>query len=219
MSKRLILTLILLILLTTYNLEDKNNFNSEIKIKNIIVENNSILKEEDILKKLSFLYETNILAMNTNTIKKRLNEIDFIESFELKTIYPNTLKIKVFENEPIVILQNKKEKKFYAKNGKVISFIENEEFSNLPLVFGDQVNFKLFYENLKKVNFPINEIKTFYFFESNRWDLLTKKDQRIKLPIQNYNRSLKNFMELKVKANFEKFKIFDYRIQNQIILK
>ena len=38
MSKRLILTLLLLILLTTYNLEDKNNFNSEIKIKNIIVE-------------------------------------------------------------------------------------------------------------------------------------------------------------------------------------
>ena len=89
MNKRLILPLTLLILLTTYNLEDKNNFNSEIKIKNIIVENNSILKEEDVLKKLSFLYETNILAMNTNTIKKRLNEIDFIESFELKTIYPN----------------------------------------------------------------------------------------------------------------------------------
>ena len=67
--KTLILIL-LLILLTTYNLEDKNNFNSETKIKNIIVENNSILKEEDILKKLLFLYETNILAMNTNTIKK-----------------------------------------------------------------------------------------------------------------------------------------------------
>ena len=122
MSKRLILTLLLLILLTTYNLEDKNNFNSEIKIKNIIVENNSILKEEDILKKLSFLYETNILAMNTNTIKKRLNEIDFIESFELKTIYPNTLKIKVFENEPIVILQNKKEKKILCQKWKSYKF-------------------------------------------------------------------------------------------------
>ena len=42
-EQTLILTL-LFILLTTYNLEDKNNFNSEIKIKNIIVENNSILK-------------------------------------------------------------------------------------------------------------------------------------------------------------------------------
>ena len=31
MSKRLILTLILFILLTTYNLEDKNNFNSKLK--------------------------------------------------------------------------------------------------------------------------------------------------------------------------------------------
>ena len=39
---------------------------------------------------------------------------------------------------PIAIIQNKVEKKFYTKNGKTINFIELEEFSNLPIVYGDQ---------------------------------------------------------------------------------
>ena len=219
MKSRLLLTLILFILFSSYNLKKEFNFISEYGIKEIIIENNSILKEEEIKKKLSFLYKSNILMISNDAIKKRLNEIDFIESFELKKIYPDKLRIKIFEREPIAVLQNKKEKKYYTKNGNVISFVDKEELNNLPLVFGDPVNFAIFYENLKKVNFPINEIKTFYFFESKRWDLLTKKNQTIKLPIQNYNHSLENFMKLKVKANFEKFKIFDYRIHDQIILK
>ena len=72
---------------------------------------------------------------------------------------------------------------------------------------------------MKLKNFPINEIKTFYLFESNRWDLITKKNQIIKLPKNNYFESLENFKKLKDQASFEKYKTFDYRINNQLILK
>ena len=48
---------------------------------------------------------------------------------------------------------------------------------------------------------------------------INKKNQTIKLPIKNYNSSLKNFLNLEGQANFEKFKIFDYRIMGQLILK
>ena len=72
---------------------------------------------------------------------------------------------------------------------------------------------------MKKISFPIHLIKSFFLFESKRWDLLTKKNQTIKLPIKNYNSSLKNFLNLEGQANFEKFKIFDYRIMGQLILK
>ena len=137
----------------------------------------------------------------------------------LKKIYPDTIKIKISEKKPIVIIQNKTEKKFYTSKGDVIKFIELEEFKNLPLVFGDAKNFKNFYDNLQKIDFPLNEIKTFYFFESKRWDLLTKENQLIKLPIKQYNQSLQNFKNIKDKINFEKYKTFDYRINDQLILK
>ena len=40
-----------------------------------------------------------------------------------------------------------------------------------------------------------------------------------KLPIKDYEISLENFIDLKDKINFGKYQIFDYRINNQIILK
>ena len=38
-------------------------------------------------------------------------------------------------------------------------------------------------------------------------------------PIENYLFSLKNFMISKNKSNFDNYKIFDYRIKNQLILQ
>ena len=72
----------------------------------------------------------------------------------------------------------------------------------------------------KPINvFPIDQIKSFYFFETNRWDLLTVNNKTIKLPIKNYEKSLKSFLRINKKDDFTKFKVFDYRINGQLILK
>ena len=89
----------------------------------------------------------------------------------------------------------------------------------MPIVFGDRENFKIFLKSLNEIDFPVSEIKTFYLFNSGRWDLVTKKNQTIKLPIQNYKESIKNYLYIKDQANFNKYKIFDYRINDQLILK
>ncbi len=219
MKKRILFALVLLLLLSTYNIQKSANFNSRLNIEKIDIENNKLIDEKIIKNKLSFLYETNLFLLNKKDVKLKLKEIDFIDSFEVKKIFPNKIKIKIYENIPIAIIQNKKEKKFYTKNGKTFDFIEIEELSELPLVFGDHKSFSGFYEVLKKVNFPLGEIKKFYLFESKRWDIVTKNNQTIKLPIKNYEISLQNFIDLKGQINFKKYKIFDYRINNQIILK
>ena len=219
MNKRLFIAFILFILLSTYQFKENTILVSKINIQKIILENNSIIDKSVLKKKLSFLYNTNLFLLNTEDIEMKLNKLEFIESFEVKKIFPDTIKIKIFEKKPIFILQNKKEKKYYINNGSVINFIELEEFKNLPLVFGDQKNFKKFYDNLKEINYPLGEIKTYYLFETDRWDLITTKNQTIKLPISNYVESLKNFKKIKDEDSFNKYKIFDYRINNQLILK
>ncbi len=219
MKKRLLIASVLLLLLSTYNIQKSRNFNSELNIKKIDVENNKFVEDKIIKNKLSFLYETNLFLLKQKDIKSKLKDIDFIDSFEVKKIFPNKIKIKIYENIPIAIIQNKTEKKFYTNNDKAIDFIEIKELSNLPMVFGDYRSFSDFYKVLIKVNFPFNEIKKFYLFESKRWDILTKNNQTIKLPIKNYEISLLNFIDLKDQINFGKYKIFDYRINNQIILK
>ena len=219
MKKRILFASVLLLLLSTYNIQKSAKLNSGLNIDKIYIENIKFIDEINIKKKLSFLYETNLFLLNEEDVKLKLNEVDLIDSFEVKKIFPNKIKIKIYENIPIAIIQNKTEKKFYTKNGKAIKFFEIDELSNLPLVFGDHKNFSDFYKILKKVNFPLSEIKKFYLFESKRWDIVTKNNQTIKLPIKNYEISLQNFIDLKDQINFGKYKIFDYRINNQIILK
>ena len=219
MKKRLIIGLLLLFLFTTYNIKFNKTFFSNLQIKKITIENNKIIKDKEIKEKLSFLYETNFFFLRTKTIEKKLREIQFIESYQIKKIYPNNLIIKITEKKPIAIIQKSKQKKYFTVRGDLIDFRKIKIFEDLPTVFGDEKSFSTFYVNLKNINFPFKEIKTFYLFESKRWDLLTLKNQLIKLPINNYNKSLLNFISLKDQANFEKYKIFDYRIKDQLILK
>ena len=218
MKKRLVIALALLALLSTYKpqrLFSLSNFNLE----KIIIENNNIIKDKNIKKKLTFLYDKNLIFLNNNDIVITLKEIDFIESFEIKKIYPNKLKIKIFEKNPIAILQNKKKKFYVSENIDLINYKFIQDYKNLPIVFGDIDNFEIFFKNLKKINFPLELIKKYYFYESKRWDMEIEDKIIIKLPPKNYTKSLENFMNLRSNNNFDKYKVFDYRIKNQLILK
>ena len=219
MKKRLIIGLLLLFLFSTYNIKFNKTFFSNLQIKSITIENNKIIYEEEIKEKLSFLYETNFFSLRIKDIEKKLKEIQFIESYQIKKIYPNNLRIKIIEKKPIAIIQRMKQKKYFTDRGDLIDFRDIKKFKDLPIVFGDEKSFLAFYSNLKNINFPFKEIEKFYLFKSGRWDLLTLKNQLIKLPVNDYNKSLLNFISLKDQAIFEKYKIFDYRIKNQLILK
>ena len=219
MNKRFIIGLFLLLVLSTYNIQNDYNFFSKFNIKKIVIENNIIIKDDQIKTKLSFLYKKNLFFLTTKEIEKKLDEIDFIKSYKIKKVYPSTIKFHIIEKKPIAILQYKKKKNYYTDDGETINFLDIKEFKNLPIIFGKKENFKLFYDNLQSINFPIDEIKTFYLFDSKRWDLVTKKNQTVKLPIKNYLLSLSNFLDIKDKRIFEKYKIFDYRIKDQLILK
>ena len=219
MKKKFLIAVFLLVLLSTYKFQTNFSLIPNLFIKKITIENNHVIDEENIKKKLAFLYDTNLFLLKTENIKIRLNEIDFIESYEIKKVYPNKIRIRVFEKKPIAVLQHKKNKFFFTSNGGTANFLDLKEFQNLPVVFGDKKSFDIFYKNLIAINFPINEIKNFYLFNSKRWDLVTIKNQTIKLPINDYDKSLLNYLNLKDQANFLKFKTFDYRIKEQLILK
>ncbi len=218
MKKSFFGLIILFIFLTTYKPKFDLTIGSDFKIKKIQIVGNSVLDSNEIIKKLSFLYEENLFFLNFKDIKKNLNNETFIESFSLKKIYPNTLNIIVVEKEPIAILNNKKKKFYISNKGDFIDFQNIEKYRNLPTVFGSGKHFYSLYEDLNNIKFPLKSIRSFYFFDSGRWDLETYDHKTIKLPIKNYLISLKNYMDSKNNKNFNNYKIFDYRIKDQLIL-
>ena len=218
MKKKRVIAILLFILLTTINPHQEISFN-KFNLKKIEIENNSLLEEKEIKKLLVSINNKNLIFLKFKEIENALMKNNFIDGFNIKKKYPNTLKIKIFEKKPIAILINKKKKFYLSEKIDLIKFRNLQNYDDLPYVFGNENNFKIFYENLKEINFPLNIIKKYTFFESNRWDIETVDEKLIKLPTNNYSNSLENYLKMRKKNNFSKYKIFDYRVNNQIILK
>ena len=86
-------------------------------------------------------------------------------------------------------------------------------------MFGTKEMFKILYNDLKKEDFPISSVKKFTFMSQKDGILKTIDKKTIKLPAKNYLASLRNFMNIMHKKEFKKYKFFDYRIKDQLILK
>lgn len=218
MKKKLLISLVLLVLLSTITFPQKIFF-SKFNLKEIIIENNLLIKDEEIKKLLVSIYNRNLIFLDYKEIENLLMQNTFIESYRIKKKYPSTLQIKIFEKEPIAILFNKKKKFYLSKKIELIKFTNNKDYQDLPYVFGNKKEFKIFYEELTEINFPIEIIKRFTLFKTKRWDLLTIDDKLIKLPSKNYVKSLENYIKLIKNNELKKYKTFDFRINNQLILK
>ena len=218
MKKKLLISLVLLVLLSTITFPQKIFF-SKFNLKEIIIENNLLIKDEEIKKLLVSIYNWNLIFLDYEEIENLLMQNTFIESYRIKKKYPSTLQIKIFEKEPIAILFNKKKKFYLSKKIELIKFTNNKDYKDLPYVFGNKKEFKIFYEELTEINFPIEIIKRFTLFKTKRWDLLTIDDKLIKLPSKNYVKSLENYIKLIKNNELKKYKTFDFRINNQLILK
>jgi len=218
MKKQLVIAFILFTLLTTITFKEKIII-SQLNIKEIIVENNSLVKKKDVKKLLIPIYNKNIIFLDNKEIEKALTQNSFIETFDVKKKYPQTLKIRIFEKKPIAILLNKKKKFYLSDKIELIEFENIKKYKDLPYVFGNRGEFKIFYDDLKKINFPFDLISKYTLYESKRWDLETTDKIVIKLHSKNYLKNIKNYLDSRNKQNFKKYKIFDYRINNQLILK
>ena len=217
--------LIILIFLTTYNqqsfsLKDdkKQNF---LKIKNIVVTNNFLVKKNEIKTKLHLIYDKNIFLVRSRDIKNPLQNIDFLKKIEVKKKYPNTIIIKIFENKPIGILEKDKNKYLIDNSSNLILFSNNDNFQDLPHIFGigAEDHFEYFLKQLNNNNFPIQKIKNFYYFQIGRWDLEFINGKVIKFPHDSINSAIKKSVELLKRNDFENYNIIDLRVNGKIIVE
>ena len=219
MRNKPIFGIALLILFSTFI--SQNEFTiKKFEIKEIEIENNEILEDQELIKIFSFLYNKNIISLNSYELKKNIDQKSFINKVEIKKIFPNKLVIKIFEKKPIAIIVNEFQKKFYlGEKNDLIEYRKILKYERLPIVEGEPKNFKILLDDLTTINFPIDQIQKYRHFKVNRWDIEMTNKKILKLPERNYTKSLIEFMNIKDKTNFEKYNVFDYRLNNQLILK
>ena len=222
---RIILLLIVLIFLSTFNPKEIDLISKEnnplFKIQNIEIRNNFLIKKNEIEEKLSKIYNKNIFFVKRTDIEEPLKKIDFLEKIEVKRKFPKTIIIKIFETKPVAILFKNKNKYLIDSSSNLISFKDDMSHSKLPAVFGEEAenNFIHFFNKLKKNNFPHKKIKSFYYFPAGRWDLQLVNNKIIKLPDNNIDYAINKSIELLEREDFKNYNIIDLRVDGKIIVE
>ena len=220
---KIFLLIFVFIFLSTIN---NNNFNPKKKnknyfnIQNIVVSNNTLIEKSLIIKKLDSLYKKNIFLLKKKDVLKPLLKIDYLDRVEVKINYPDTIDIKVIETIPVATMVKENNKYVLDNLSNLILFDERLIQYNLPAIFGKNAdkNFILFLNQLKKQNFPTDEIKNYYYFQISRWDLELINNNKIKLPKNNIKAAIKKSIKLLKNEDFKNYKIIDLRVDGKIVV-
>ena len=193
-------------------------FKKKVEIKSISI--NGLNSSEEILieKKLNILIGQNIFFLNSNNILKTIEDVKYLESINIKKIFPSKLKI-ILEKTKIIGKAYLNGKKFYiGNNQKLIPSYQVQNSTSLPVVFGKfEVNEYLELLTLfEKHNIKKNQIVNFFYHNSGRWDFKNKNGLYVMLSLNNLEQSIKlykKFLKLNVS---KKIKLIDLRVPNQI---
>ena len=211
---------LLLILLSVHNANSIHFFDNFFKIKkiNLIGEIDENLNK-NLLFSLEKFYNNSIFNINIEDIRVILDNHNIINDYKIKKNYPSEVKIEIRETKILAYSFENNKKYFIGANGKKIK-IEKFKNDKLPLIVGQfEVNKFLELNNVLLANgFQLKDFEKFYFFKSNRWDLIYKNGTTIKLSNEDMNTSINLFKQIIENPNNDKFSIIDLRLKNKIIL-
>ena len=222
---KIILLLTILIFLTTYSPNKVTFFNKNnnffFKIQNIEITNNNKINKTDIINKLNHIYNKNILFISNNDISKPLKTVNYLEKIEVKKKYPDTIVIRIYETKPVGILFKNNTKYIIDTVSNLITFNDNLVNNNFPNIFGKDAekDFINFFEQLKNNKFPRKQVKNYYYFQVDRWDVKLTNNQIIKFPSKKRKEAIQQSVKLLNHEDFENYKVIDLRIHGKIVVE
>ena len=216
-SKKILIYFFLLIIFGSINNIKLNNLNFK-KINNISISGLNHNDSQILSGKINNLNLENILFLDGDELIKIIESSTLIQNFSIFKKYPSTLNIKIEKTKFLAKINNNGKTYLIGSNGKLIK--SNYITKDLPYIFGkpDIEEFLKFKKIIDQSKVDYNEIKTFYFFQSNRWDIEFKNDIILKLPKEEINLVLNNIFLFLNDNRFKNLKTIDARIKNQIII-
>ena len=172
-----------------------------------------------IQNQLSSLIGKNLLFMRPKDIEEILDKNKLINEFTIQKKYPNTVSINLKEVNFVAEIFKNKKKYFLTDNDNLIPFKDYVIEQDLPNIYGKDAEyyFNDFQKLLKLNDFNLDIISSYYFFQINRWDLVTNNQKIIKFPSKGLKEAIKVVNKLLNNKYFNKYSVIDLRINNKII--
>lgn len=176
------------------------------------------MENSNLYEKIINYKKKNIFFIDNLEISKNINSNNLVEKFWVFKEYPSTININLIKTNFLGITKINNIDYLIGSNGKLIKK-RNDQVIDLPFIFGsvDANDFLILKEILDKSNFNVSKIENFYYFNSNRWDIKTKKGLVIRLPSEINVNLLNTVNQIIEDENFKNIKTLDFRQTNQII--
>jgi len=195
--------------------------NNNFLLKNIIVKSDSIEIENKIRLSFDYLVNINIFLINKKLIKKKIENLLYLENISVKKKYPSTIIINAKKTDLIAVTFLDQKKYYVGNNGKLILSKNISDNKKLPIIFGkfEVNNFIELKNKLEKNGLDISKIIRYYYHKNKRWDLFFRNDIVIRLPNKELINALKLFQNFKKNNAIKPNTTIDLRIENRLILK
>lgn len=197
--------------------------NAGLKVEDIYILGRQDLSHTQLLDKVNVKRGTPLLAVNADEIRNRIMELPPVHSASVRRLWPNRLLITVEERVPIALWQKQQILFPIDKEGVTLTYQRAENFSNLPVIVGDEAP-KLTYELLNALDsYPEvkSQLKAATYVSGRRWDLHLKSGMLIKLPDGDVNAGLKRLARFADEhLIFAKpIAVVDLRLQDRVVVK
>jgi len=215
-SKKIIIYLfIYFTLVTITNTKLSNNF---YKIKNFNINGLNQIETKKLYSDIKNFENINIFLFKKKDITSMIHNNKIIQEFEIFKIYPSTLKIEIKKTKFLAITKKNGVDYIITENGNLI--YSKDANLKLPYVFGDiKANDFLEFKKMVNIsNFEFNKIEKFYYFKSNRWDIIIQNGLILKMPMNLTIKKLNLIYEITQKNNFNDVKIIDFRQNSMLVI-
>ena len=216
-SRKIIIYLFLFTILASVN--NLKYINLQIfKIDEINISGLDNIDNTNLHESIKNFKNKNIFLVDNFEISKNINSNNFVEEFKVFKEYPSTININIIKTNFLGITKINNIDYLIGSNGKFIKKTD-KQIIKLPFIFGS-INvdeFLILNEFLNKSNFELSKIESFYYYQSKRWDIKTKKGLIIRLPSELNVSLLNEVLQILEDEKFKDIKTLDFRQKNQII--
>lgn len=108
----------------------------DLNIQEVKIEGTKNTDGSDIVSALNLSKDIPLVKFNLQDANNRISRLDWVKDVEIKKLYPSTLKIKIYEYEPIAIWIYDGSKFVIDQDGQIIKGLDPNKFKNLKFVAG-----------------------------------------------------------------------------------
>ncbi|MCO5730293.1 cell division protein FtsQ/DivIB [Rhizobium sp. SSA_523] len=170
-------------------------------IEKVRVSGNAQTSEIEILQLLGLDGTSSLVSLDVEAARLKLIELPWVESAEVRKVYPDTIDVALRERQAFAIWQHGSELSLIERDGQVIAPLRDNKFASLPLFVGRDAekNATEFLDEM--ANWPDirNRVQAFVRVASRRWDLHLGNGVVIMLPEDNLDQALKLLTEFEAK--------------------